>query len=222
MNKATYFKTLDKEIKVLPKELQQQILIDYNELFQEGIAVGKKEEEVSCELGHPTELVNSYLRQQIGDSAQKKIILFDNIIGQIVLWTSLIIFIPINGWLFHKGYYGDVPKEIGNITKLFGRALIIDPFFMTATITALIVLIKKIKNNTERMVVLPEKHVLIERTFFTVIPVLLIIIYFVYNGPFKSLLIWLLVTPLIPAFLFKSSRKITERTINTTNHEKNN
>jgi len=218
MNKTAYFKALDKEIKLLPKELQQQIRIDYNELFQEGLAIGKREEEISCELGDPIELVNSYLKQQTRDSAQKTVVLFDNIVGQIVLWASLIVFIPINGWLFHKGYYGDVPEGVGNITALFGRALIIDPFFMTATITALIILFKKIKNNTERMVVLPEKYVLIERIFFTVVPVFLIVIYFFYNGPLKSLLIWLLVTPLVPAFLFKSSRKITERTINTTNH----
>lgn len=216
MNKNAYFEILIKEIKVLPKALQREILVDYNELFQEGLDSGKEEEEISRELGHPIDLVNSYIKQEMKSNDQQNIVVFDNLVGQVVLWVSLFIFVPINGWLFNKGYYGEVPKGIENITKMFGTALIIDPFFMTATVTAIIVLIKKLRNNTERMTVFTSRATMIERAFLTIIPLLLIVIYIFYHGVLRSLLIWMLFTPIVPVLMFKSSRKLTEKTIKTT------
>ncbi|MDO5027655.1 MAG: DUF1700 domain-containing protein [Bacillota bacterium] len=69
MNKKDYLDLLRYYLKDLPRLVVDDIVYDYEEHFNIGMAMGKSEEEITKELGYPDDVAKEYLK---GDFSKKK------------------------------------------------------------------------------------------------------------------------------------------------------
>lgn len=70
MKKNDFLKTLETQLNVMNAEDRKEILYDYQEHFQNGLAEGKTEEEISKSLGNPKTLGKQYIANYMVEQAK--------------------------------------------------------------------------------------------------------------------------------------------------------
>lgn len=63
MREYEFLKILRKELDVLPEELRDDLVLDFEEHFEEGLRQGKTGEEIAEQLGDPRKIASEYLEQ---------------------------------------------------------------------------------------------------------------------------------------------------------------
>lgn len=66
MTKSEYMEALQKKLECFNRELQQEIVEDYEQHFAEGIAAGKTEEEIVAELGSIEDMIQELPEEDLG------------------------------------------------------------------------------------------------------------------------------------------------------------
>lgn len=72
MTKSEYMEALQKKLECFNRELQQEIVEDYEQHFAEGIAAGKTEEEIVAELGSIEDMIQELPEEDIRQSGTKE------------------------------------------------------------------------------------------------------------------------------------------------------
>jgi uncharacterized membrane protein len=82
MTRKQWIAQLRKALKNLPPHIVDEIIEDYNEHFENGIYMGKSEQDIARELGNPKEVAKEYLgyssvswREQLSDSPILKVLI---------------------------------------------------------------------------------------------------------------------------------------------------
>lgn len=73
MTKQAFMHAMSKELSGLPKEERQDILMEYDVHFAEGLKAGKTEEQITAELGSPRELAKMYRVDALIQQAQTNV-----------------------------------------------------------------------------------------------------------------------------------------------------
>lgn len=72
MTKSEYMEALQKKLECFNRELQQEIVEDYEQHFAEGIAAGKTEEEIVAELGSIEDMIQELSEEDLRQSDTEK------------------------------------------------------------------------------------------------------------------------------------------------------
>lgn len=71
MNRRMFMTALERELRLLDEGERMELLSDYEQHFEMGLAEGKTEEDISRELGHPRELALEALGDRYAPPAQE-------------------------------------------------------------------------------------------------------------------------------------------------------
>ena len=93
MNKQTYLRKLRNALRDLDKEVVDEIIDDYHEHFENGLLMGKSEQEISNELGHPRDVAKEYLGY-VQTSQKKQVLKLSKVLYFIIFLVGLVTILP--------------------------------------------------------------------------------------------------------------------------------
>lgn len=137
MNRDEYLDLLRYYLKSLPKPIVEDIILDYETHFNEGIKNGRSEEDIAIELGSPRELANEYLENEDYHYNKEEVLykntdketensteLIKKIILGIVIFFALTVIVPVFFGLL-TGFIGLIIGALAVIFSLIVSALAI-------------------------------------------------------------------------------------------------
>lgn len=130
------------------------------------------------------------LKEQL---VNNKIYYHEEIKTKLISYIVLIAFIPLNILFYNKGIYGEVFIEIGFLSKEFAKSLLYDiPYIiiMGGVLIKFIKDIKNIKDKEKTKVLITTKDKFISYITFSVISLILILVYFKFH-PYTSLALFI-------------------------------
>lgn len=94
MNKETYLRKLRKALSDLDKEVVDEIIDDYQEHFENGLLMGKSEQEIASELGNPKDVAKDYLGYAPKKNQKQVVLKFSKVLYFIIFLVGLVTIFP--------------------------------------------------------------------------------------------------------------------------------
>lgn len=130
--------------------------------------------------------------------------------SKLISYIVLLLFFPLNIYLYNKGVYGEVHLELGFLGREFLKESIYDVPFIIILIGLLIKFIKDLKNSDNTKVVIKNRDKIIGYLCFFIISLILVVIYF--KAPeFSSVATFLGMFVLVFISTFEVVRELTKQ-----------
>lgn len=130
---------------------------------------------------------------------------------KILSYLGLILFMPLNIYLYNKGAYGERDINLSFFGKEFlTKGILYDIPFIILIFYGLIKFIKEAKDKSKTKVIITPKYRIIGIILYAVISIILMIIYFKFN-PYTSIALFLGTIGLVFILLDITIRELTKK-----------
>lgn len=209
---SIYYKRLVKETAILPKEIQEQVLTDYKSYEEEARSLGKTEKEIESEFGNPKDIVSSYLKDEFGNTVASTPF-YDKFLTDIMTILFIIIFLPINTWLITTGFFGTTTIDSKLPVSVLLKAILLDPLNIVVIIGGIIFAVQIIRTNKNRYKILTDRKIMLEKLVMFVLPISLVIAYFIYHGSHRFIVLAILFQTTLTSVVYFLVRTFTTKKI---------